>query len=557
MPCIFSLLGIAFGIEVALVHALINPILPGFNPDPSVLSVGSNYFIATSTFEYFPGVPIYHSTNLVDWELIGHGLTRPLQLSLLGTPSDAGVWAPTLRFHGGVYYLVCTTRYVYTPEFRLFPRSFYVSTEDIFVGEWSDPVYFDFLGYDADLFWDTNGDVYATWTGISNAVDKIYGIYQSKIDLVTGDSLTCDKLIFNGTLPNDSTSRPEGPHVYLVNGTYYLMIAEGGTGIHHQATIQRGPSPSGPWENNPSNPIVYNGANLSLPVQSTGHADFMQAADGSWWGTCLGTVPQNGNFSYQQLGRQTFLFPVTWEDGWPVFNGGRPLSLHMDGVLEDKSPLSSYSNGFTSATLDNSFYFVRNPYKAFHSLTDRPGYLRLKANGYALGDRDSAAIITRKQTAYEETFETILEFSPATNLTEAGLSVFYGDMMHNDIGITGESGKRYIVTRTLVPAEQEGPWGLTFSNNTITTTNYYELESTDQPVRLRVIAKSTEYTLGYAEGRGGPFNDLTTFSSVYMTVPPTGGFFFKGASFALYNTGQGRSSSAFADFGYWKQILSN
>ncbi|KAK0486565.1 glycoside hydrolase family 43 protein [Armillaria novae-zelandiae] len=478
MPCIFSLLGIVFGIGVALVHALINPILPGFNPDPSILSVGSNCFIATSTFEYFPGVPIYHSTNLVDWELIGHGLTRPLQLSLLGTPSDAGVWAPTLRFHEGVYYLVCTTRYVYTPEFRLFPRSFYVSTEDIFVGEWSDPVYFDFLGYDADLFWDTNGDVYATWTGINNAVDKIYGIYQSKIDLVTGDSLTGDKLIFNGTLPNDSTSRPEGPHIYLVNGTYYLMIAEGGTGIHHQATIQRGPSPSGPWENNPSNPIIYNGANISLPVQSTGHADFMQAADGSWWGTCLGTVPQNGNFSFQQLGkqclsfpshsanfssfwsgRQTFLFPVTWEDGWPVFNGGRPLSLHMEGVLEDKSPLSSYSDGFTSATLDNSFYFVRNPYKAFHSLTDRPGYLRLKANGYALGDRDSAAIITRKQTAYEETFETILEFSPGTNLTEAGLSVFYGDMMHNDIGITGDSGKRYIVTRTLVPAEANRAMG--------------------------------------------------------------------------------------------------
>lgn len=140
---------------------LLNPILPGWNPDPSIVRVGSDYFIATSTFEYFPGHPIYHSKDLVTWELIGHGLNRASQLSLLGTPSDAGIWAPTLRYHARTkkFYLLTTARYAYTAEYRLFPRSFYVTTEDIFANSWSDPVYFDALGYDPDIFWDTNGDV--------------------------------------------------------------------------------------------------------------------------------------------------------------------------------------------------------------------------------------------------------------------------------------------------------------------------------------------------------------------------------------------------------------
>jgi len=153
----------------------------------------------------------------------------------------------------------------------------------------------------------------------------VVGIYQSKIDLETGDSLTPAEKIFAGTLPNNSSARPEGPHVYLINGTYYLLIAEGahhdyqqfvftkkaflgGTDVHHRSTIQRGPSPSGPWENNPANPILFNGANLSLPVQDTGHADIVKAPDGSWWGVALGVRPQQSNFSHIQLGGSLFHF---------------------------------------------------------------------------------------------------------------------------------------------------------------------------------------------------------------------------------------------------------
>ncbi|KAK7438643.1 hypothetical protein VKT23_017976 [Stygiomarasmius scandens] len=563
-----------FACAVSLGHAfaLINPILPGWNPDPSIVRVGDDYFIATSTFEYFPGHPIYHSKNLVDWSLVGHALNRPSQLTLLGTPSDAGVWAPGLRYHNGTFYLTSTTRYVYTSELRLFPRSFYVSTQDIISNDWSDPVYFDFLGYDADLFWDVNDDVYVTWSGINNAIDKIYGIYQSKIDLETGDSLTPAEKIFAGTLPNNSSARPEGPHVYLINGTYYLLIAEGahnyqqfvsakkaflgGTDVHHRSTIQRGPSPSGPWENNPANPILFNGANLSLPDQDTGHADIVEAPDGSWWGVALGVRPQQSNFSHIQLGRETFLFPVTWESGWPVFNHDEALSEHIEGVLEDTSHLSDYFNDFDDSSLDNTFYFLRTPYKAFHSLAANPGYLRLKGNSYAVGDRDNPALLLRKQASYEETFETrIDDFSPTTNLTEAGATIFYGDFLHNDIGITGDpsgSGERFIVTRTIVQATQIGPWSLTSDNNTIKTVDYIPLQTISDPIKLVIQGNSTGYKLGFAEG-DGPVTFTADVDSAALSIAPAGGFFFKGASFGIYNTGNGMPTLVPADFAYWKQ----
>lgn len=298
----------------------------------------------------------------------------------------------------------------------------------------------------------------------------------------------------------------------------------GGTDVHHQTTFQRGPSPSGPWENNPNNPILFNGANLSLPVQDTGHSDLVELEDGTWWGSALAVRPQEGNFSHQQLGREPYIFPVTWEDGWPVFNGGDPISEHLEGVLEDVNPVKPYYNDFSDTSLDESFFYMRTPYKTFHSLTARPGYLRIKGSAYAPGDRDSPAMLMRKQTSYEQTLEVQLEFRPTSNLTEAGVSVLVGDNMHNDIAVTGDfagSGKRYIVARTLRPATQVGPWALTTTNNTITEVSYAELGTEDEPVTLTIIGNSTEYTLGYAEGNS-PFTALLAFDSVSLSVPPAG-----------------------------------
>ncbi|KAG7085564.1 hypothetical protein E1B28_003120 [Marasmius oreades] len=592
---ILALCAVILLYRISTTHALINPILPGWNPDPSILRVGDDYFIATSSFEYFPGVPIYHSKDLVSWELVGHGLNRPSQLGLYGTPSDAGVWAPALRYHGGVFYLATTTRYVYSPELRLFPRSFYVTTTDIFSNKWSDPTYIDGLGYDLDLFFDPSGDVYASWAGINNAKDKIYGIYQSKIDVKTGNSLGPSNLIFTGTLPDNASARPEGPHVYFINGTYYLMIAEGGTDIHHRVTIQRGPAPSGPWENNPANPVLFNGADLKNEVQWTGHADLLQDSNGSWWGSALGVVPQQGNLSHIQLGRQTFLFPVIWESGWPVFNDGKPLTLHLEGVLEDKQAVREYSLEFAlnttqttktslksldpmgSPVLDDTFYTLRTPQKPFYSLTARQGFLRLYGNAYKVGDRDTPALLLRKQGGYKETFEVILgQYTPRAGSPgggvgtenggreEAGITILYSDFLHDDIGVTAANGTegRVVVTRTIVQAEQIGPWALGSENNTVITETIYPLRTTSGPVKLTIKSDGLQYQLGFAEPEGaeGAESDAfgqTTWTGIVdaaaLSLPVAGGFFFKGVAFGAYNTGGGRASLTPADFVYWKQ----
>ncbi|KAH7097467.1 glycosyl hydrolase [Auriculariales sp. MPI-PUGE-AT-0066] len=533
---------------VTTVSALINPILPGWNPDPTILRVGKDYFIVTSTFEQFPGHPIYHSTDLVKWDIIGHALTRPSQTGLFGSggPPDGGIWAPTLRYHNGVYYLATGARHVYTAELRIPGRPFFVTTTNIFGGEWSDPTYIDGVGYDLDLFFDNNGDVYATWCGINNFAQKIYGIYQSKIDIKTGDSLTDVELIWTGILPNDAAARPEGPHLYYINKTYYLVIAEGGTSTPHRATVARGPTPRGPWEASPHNPFIYNvGLDPSAAVQWTGHADLVQTPKGDWFGTMLGTRPQGAdrNQSHIQLGRETFLYPVTWTtDGWPIAYGGdKPITEHLPGVLYDRSPLSNYANEFRNTRDldgDKSFYFTRTQIKKFASVQDDA--LVIKGNAYNLSDRDAPALLLRRQSTYEETFETKLEgFVPRSNLTEAGASVWYGETMHHDIAVTlDESGNRVIRTRLL-----------TYPTQIL----YTSLKTKDADVRFRIVGTSTSYTLSFSEGSDTTWTDTATVDSYYLTVPPAGGFFFKGTGFGVYNTGNGKPTLVKARFAYWKQ----
>jgi beta-xylosidase len=231
-------------------------------------------------------------------------------------------------------------------------------------------------------------------------------------------------------LPNDAAARPEGPHLYLINGTYYLMIAEGGTDAPHRATVARGPSPSGPWEVSPHNPFIYNYALDPLAaVQWTGHADLVQTPKGDWYGVMLGARLQgeDRNRSHVQLGRESFMYPVTWTtDGWPIANGGKPILEHIPDVLYDKQQAVPYLNDFRSAAdldKDHTFYVPRTRVKKFAAVDK--GQLVISGNAYNPSDRDAPALLLRRQSAYEETFETRLDgYSPANNFTEAGLSVW-------------------------------------------------------------------------------------------------------------------------------------
>jgi alpha-N-arabinofuranosidase len=247
---------------------LCQPRPPGFHADPSVCRAGSDYYLVTSSFEYFPGVPVYRSRDLVHWRQVGHALTRESQLKLEGEKSSKGIFAPTIRCHAGTFYMI-------TSNIEN-GGDFYVHTRDP-AGEWSEPVPVKQKEWSMDpsLFFDDDGKVYYTRHGGG----RDGGVYQAEIDIATGKLAEEPKLVWKGT----GGIWPEGPHLYKVNSTYYLLISEGGTSYNHSLTVARSKSPWGPFEANPDNPILTHRKVPDHPLQALGHADLVQTEAGAWW----------------------------------------------------------------------------------------------------------------------------------------------------------------------------------------------------------------------------------------------------------------------------------
>jgi beta-xylosidase len=353
------------------------PVIPGFFPDPSVCRVGDDYYLASSSFEYFPGVPIHHSRDLTHWTLVANALDRPEQLPLAGARASAGIYAPTLRHHDGLFWLVTTN----------------VSTEGHVIytardprGPWSDPVAVDdALGIDPDLAWDGEGNCWLTYSELgSGTFEPVSGrIKQVRIDPRSGRALEEPRELWSGT----GLQFPEAPHLYEIDGTWYLLIAEGGTGPGHAVSVARGPSPSGPFEGCPANPILSH-RSTDHPVQNTGHADLVQAPDGSWWMVLLGIRRGGAMPEVHVLGRETFLAPVQWVDGWPVV-----ARLPMEGPRADPPQ----RDDFEAPRLGPEWISVRTRPADTVSLTERSGFLTLHARNGSIDSTEPAFVGRRQQ----------------------------------------------------------------------------------------------------------------------------------------------------------------
>ena len=298
------------------------PIVPGFHPDPSVCRVGDDYYLVNSSFEYLPGVPIFHSRDLANWQQLGNVLDRPEQLSLPSSRGGGGIYAPTLRHHDGRFWMITTN----INQVRA--GHLIVSATDP-AGPWTTPVYTKgAVGIDPDLFWDADGTCYLTWTtGWGNPP-----IMQAVIDPQTGKLLSEPRGVAAGT----GLASPEGPHLYRRGDWYYLCSAEGGSWHGHMQTIARSRSPWGPFEAGPQNPFITHRHLVANRVQTLGHAELFEASDGSWWAVALGTRhPRMAQ--HHNLGRETFLLPVTWVDDWPVagHNGDGTTSLEVPVALPE------------------------------------------------------------------------------------------------------------------------------------------------------------------------------------------------------------------------------
>jgi alpha-N-arabinofuranosidase len=433
-----------------------NPIIRGFNPDPSICRVGIDYYLATSSFAYFPGIPVYHSRDLVNWRLVGHALTRETQLPLSGAGIKQGIWAPTLRFHAGRFYATATRMG------KNGPVNFYVSTDDP-SGEWSEPVEVDQKGIDPDLFFDDDGRVYYLSTHPLPELPGS-GIAMAEIDIETGQRLTDIRPLWPGT----GGLAPEGPHLYKIRGWYYLMIAEGGTYSGHMETIARSRQVWGPYAPCPHNPILTHRNDHSLPIQSAGHADLVEAHDGSWWMVHLGI--RQTFYQKSQLGRETFLTPVTWTpDGWPLVNGGRGVTeLESAGPKLPRHPWPAQParDGFGGPALGPHWIFLRNPRRERYDLASRPGWLRLHGGEETLVEPSaSPTFVCRRQTQPSMRVRARIDFAGSREESEAGLTVFMAPDAFYQFGIGIHDGRRRVFVRrrlddlTVISAVCDAPPG--------------------------------------------------------------------------------------------------
>jgi xylan 1,4-beta-xylosidase len=472
-----------------------NPILPGFYPDPSVCRVGNDFYLVTSTFEYFPGVPIFHSTDLTNWRQIGHVLTRKSQLSLDGLNSSQGIFAPTLRYHAGTFYLITTNVGG--------GGNFYVTANDP-AGPWSEPIWVREPpgGVDPSLLFDDDGRVYYTKQGGGERG----AIHQAEIDVASGALKSELVQVWSGT----GGVWPEGPHLYKVRGVYYLMIAEGGTGYEHSVTVARSASPSGPFEAFADNPILTHRHRHGHPIQATGHADLVELPNGTWWLVFLGIRPwRRGN---HHLGRETFLAPVTWStSGWPVVHHGAAIELHMDGrglPAAQAAVARKSRDDFDSSELALEWNFVRNPRAESFSLTERRGHLRLKGSQLGLDAVGAPAFVGRRQQHYRVAVESRMTFEPTLSAEEAGLCVRMNEDNHFALAIRGSRDGRRVQVRTRIQGHVE-----LVADEPI-------LEG---PVTLRIEAGEEQYEFFYVAD-GAERRSLGTAPSAPLASEVAGGF---------------------------------
>lgn len=401
-----------------------NPIIPGFYPDPSVCRVGDDFYLVNSTFEYFPGVPVFHSKDLIHWEQIGHCLTRKLQLPLDNCYASGGIYAPTIRYNKGMFYMTTTN--------LCGGGNFYVTASDP-AGEWSDPIYVKQGGIDPTIFFD--GDkTYFLSTG--------NGITMSELDIKTGQLIGNSRSIWSGT----GGRYPEGPHLYKKDGYYYLMIAEGGTEYGHKVTIARSRNIWGPYESNPANPILtHMNANAQHnSIQGLGHADLVQAADSTWWMVHLGFRHHN---SHHVLGRETFLAPVRWDKNtWPVVNGNGTVDLKMNcptlPQVALKQPLRRLD--FSEKTLPLEWAYLRNPDMKNYQLLPDKSILRLTGNAETIDGQKNPTFIGRRQQHINFEARTAIKKIAIRNAGRGGITVYMNNTSHYDLYITKRSGKCYL-----------------------------------------------------------------------------------------------------------------
>lgn len=402
-----------------------NPILSGFYPDPSICRVGDTFYMVNSSFEYFPAVPIFKSKNLVNWEQIGHCVSNEEFLNLEGCGNSKGIYAPTIRYHEGTFYVTTTDISGI--------RNFYVTAQNP-EGPWSEPILVDFPGIDPSFFFEGTDTYYMS---TSKMVNGHQTTLIGRINIQTGEIIGEVKELWSGM----GGRYPEGPHLYKKDNWYYVLLAEGGTAMGHRVTMARSRNIWGPYEPYEKNPIYTHQEVVKTEIHGTGHMDLVEDQEGNWWAVFLGFRMRENYFHH--LGRETFLAPVTWEENdFPCINKGKPITPKME---TDLLPLSvqpinhSFIDEFKNKTLDARYNFLRKPSLVHYSLEEG---LKIKGNGLHLNERGTPSWIGFRQTDFNN--EVICHISTEFyDRSRVGLTVFYDNTRHFDLYYTSNTVEVY------------------------------------------------------------------------------------------------------------------
>jgi xylan 1,4-beta-xylosidase len=443
--CLIALVIIA---AVTKAQNFSNPILSGFYPDPSICKAGNDYYIVNSSFAYYPGLPIFYSTDLLNWQQIGYALNRPEQLNLDGAGVSRGLFAPTIRFHDGLFYILCTL---------IDKGGNFIITAKNPKGPWSNPVWLpEVKGIDPSI--DFIGDkAYIVYNSEPPENKSLYNGHRTirmyEFDYRNLKVIGEEKLLVNGG--TDITKEPiwiEGPHLYKIGGYYYLMCAEGGTGYNHSEVIFRTKSLEEPFVSYQNNPILtqrhLNTARKN-PITTTGHADLVQAADGKWWAIFLGCRPYQGDF--YNTGRETFMAPVEWKDGWPIINPNfktvqytYPINATIKNTANKFSGNYFFKDDFNSAVLNNRYSFLRTVRSNWYDLKTKPGSLSVALQPQSCSGKENPSMICFRQPHLKGYAATALNFTATAENEKAGLIIFQSENYFYFLCKSVENGKPVI-----------------------------------------------------------------------------------------------------------------
>lgn len=527
-----------------------NPVLPGGYPDPSICRVGDDYYLVNSSFEYFPGLPLHHSRDLVNWELVGYGLHREEQCSgavnLVDVNSNGGIHAPTIRYHDGSFYIITTNVY-YNPADTEQPTKFvnFIITARNIAGPWSEPHVLEGApGIDPDIFFDDDGKVwYAGTHSPENPNFEGEGeIWLQEIDLanwrLSGERYFLWRGACGGTWA-------EGPHIYKRDGRYYLMVAEGGTSFNHAVMIAVSDDIRGPYLSNPRNPILTS-RHLSYDhwVNSTGHGDLLELPDGRWFMLALGIRGDEAHRS--NMGRETHLIPVSWEREpfeWQEVKYEWPVCAPQTGRVERVNPVpfdgtrqyrnDAFIDYFEKSILDPEWNFRRVPAPNTYSLNARRGYLRLYAKPAIIRERGRCSLMGIRQKESDFEYCAQMSFTAKPEAVEAGISLFQKDDNYLNFTLIRRDGR--LMLQLVLAEPQQAPRPL----------KQEVLEDFSGEMVFRVVSQDQQYRFDYSLDRGETFQPFTQTAATHLISKG-----YTGAYLGLYCSSNGRPSNAYADFGW-------